>query len=222
MASASALCAYATAPPASLEIHPSAVPQPSTTSNAAPPTTTPAPSTTAFDSAKTILSCGATWGPGAEITSVPRAQTNNILKSIEDFCTPQDPDTLTLVKDEPAYHDYDIDSDVFALYELAFWWDPRPECANAPAPSIVASVPKGPSYWCNQYFGQIVNGCDAGEGQDKRGGTLAVDCAIYGMLAYLPEEVDDGGLGFGGARKRGISGLGMTPSRTIRSRRYGA
>ena len=133
---------------------------------------------------------------------MPRAQTNDILKGIEEFCTPQDPSTLTLVKGEPAYHSYPIaDSDPAASYQLAFWWDDRPECANAPAPSIVASVPKGPSYWCNQYFGQITNGCDAGDGQDKHGGTLSVDCAVYGWIAYIEPDEGDAGLDFGGAKK---------------------
>lgn len=65
----------------------------------------------------------------------------------------------------------------------------------------MASVPKGPSYWCNQYFGQITNGCDAGDGQDKRGGTLSVDCAVYGLIAYIEPEEGDAGLDFGGAKR---------------------
>ena len=199
MASASAACAYTTPPAGSLIIHPSAVPQPSTTQ---PP---PSPTSTAFDSSKTTLSCGARFGSASDTpTAVPRANTNDVLASIEEFCTPQDPSTLTLVKDEPAYHSYAVKGvDNNAFYQLGFWWDPRPECADAPAPSIVASVPKGPSYWCNQYFDTITNGCDAGDGIDKHGGTLAVDCAIYGWEAYIVPEERGGG---GGGCKRDLSG----------------
>lgn len=186
MTSASAPCAYTAAPAGSLVIHPSAVPIPTTTSTPPVLTTTQAPTSTAFDSTKTTLSCGASFGSAsAPATAVPRAQTNDILKNIEKFCTPSDPSTLTLNHDDPAFHTYDIaDSDNNGKYQLAFWWDPRPECADAPAPSIVASVPKGPDYWCNQYFGTITNGCDAADGQDKHGGTLAVNCAIYGWYAF--------------------------------------
>lgn len=203
MTSASDACAYTAAPAGSLIIHPSAVPVPSTTSIPPAPSTTQAPTSTAFDSTKTTLSCGASFGDASAVaTAVPRAQTNNILKSIAEFCTPQNPSTLTLIKGKPAYHSYPIaDSDPAASYQLAFWWDDRPECANAPAPSIVASVPKGPSYWCNQYFDQITNGCDAGDGQDKYGGTLSVDCAVYGWIAYIEPDEGDAGLEFGGAKR---------------------
>ncbi|CAF9912067.1 MAG: hypothetical protein HETSPECPRED_000818 [Heterodermia speciosa] len=204
MTSASALCAYTAAPAGSLLIHPSAVPVPSTTSQ---PPTTQAPTSTAFDSTKSTLSCGASFGDAsATPTAVPRAQVNDVLKSIEEFCTPEDPSTLTLVKGEPAYHTYPISgSKNGGVYQLAFWWDERPECANAPAPSIVASVPKGPSYWCNQYFDTIANGCDAGDGQDKHGGTLAVDCAVYGFIAYIDPD-DDSGPSLGGGCKRDLFG----------------
>ena len=201
MTSASALCAYTTAPAGSLAIHPSAVPVPSTTSKPQ------APTSTAFDPAKSTLSCGASFGAAsATPTAVPRAQTNDVLANIEEFCTPQDPSTLTLVKGEPAFHTYPISgSKNNGVYQLAFWWDERPECANAPAPSIVASVPKGPSYWCNQYFDTIANGCDAGDGQDKHGGTLAVDCAVYGFIAYIAPD-DDSGPSLGGGCKRDLFG----------------
>ena len=133
---------------------------------------------TSFNSATTSTSCGATFGgggPQAPPTSVPRADTNIVEDGIKHFCTP--PQTLTLKKGEPAYQNFALPN-TNVIYQIAFEWDPRPECSNAPAPSIVPSVPTGPEYWCNQYLLDLLNGCDAGDGQDKFGGRLWQGCAI--------------------------------------------
>ena len=70
------------------------------------------------------------------------------------------------------------------LYQFEMVWDPRPECANIPAPEIRDAVPTGPDYWCQVYFDAITNSCDAGAGEDKHGGIMYADCVIWAWEAF--------------------------------------
>ena len=140
---------------------------------------------TAFDPTKTTTSCGATYGNGAAgATAAPRSYTNDIEEGIAFFCTPPD-GTLTVIAGKPAIENFALpNTDI--IYQIALEWDPRPECSSHPAPSIVPSVPKGPDYWCNQFLLDLLNGCDTGAGQDKRGGRLYTGCAIVSSLSFHP------------------------------------
>ena len=63
-------------------------------------------------------------------------------------------------------------------------WDPRPECANIPAPEVRDAVPKGPDYWCQVYFDAITNTCDAAPGENKNGGIMYAECVIWAWEAF--------------------------------------
>ena len=125
------------------------------------------------------------------MTAVPRADTPVVADGIAHFCTPPD-GPLVLKPGDPAYQTFGLPSPEKIIYQLAFTWDPRVECLSAPAPSLVASVQPdggiGPDYWCSQYFHDLLDGCDAGNGQDKRGGRLFTGCAIYEWMAVLPGD----------------------------------
>ncbi|MCJ1452941.1 hypothetical protein MMC28_003286 [Mycoblastus sanguinarius] len=137
-----------------------------------------------FNPTATTTSCGATYGNSAGHTPAPRADVDIIEQGIADFCTPPD-GTLTVIAGEPANINYALpNTDI--IYQIALEWDPRPECSSHPAPSIVPSVPTGPDYWCNQYLLDLLNGCDTGDGQDKNGGRLFTDCAIYEWTPFIP------------------------------------
>ena len=144
---------------------------------------------TAFSPDKTTLSCGQKYATdtGATYTSVPRAQTNDILNNAAIFCTPSKNnagDTLVLKKDKPIYEAFRFKAPGLMLYQFNMIWDPRPECANVPAPEIRDSVPTGPDYWCNTYFDVLTNTCDSAPGQDKDGGTLYTQCVIWSWEAF--------------------------------------
>lgn len=144
---------------------------------------------TSYDPKKTTLSCGQKYSTdtGAVYTAVPRSDTPDILKNAEYFCTPSkniDGTTLVLEKDHPISHNIEIDAPGVKLYQYYMTWDPRPECADDPAPVLKDSEPTGPDYWCNVYFDAITNTCDSGPGQDKNGGTLYSDCVIYAWEAF--------------------------------------
>ena len=144
---------------------------------------------TAFSLDKTTLSCGQKYATdtGATYTSVPRAQTNDILQNIAKFCTPSKNhagDTLVFKKDKPNYGNFRFKAPGLMLYQLNMMWDPRPECANVPAPEIRDAVPIGPDYWCNTYFDAITNTCDAAPGQDKNGGIMYAQCVIWSWEAF--------------------------------------
>ena len=132
---------------------------------------------TVFDPTHTTTSCGATWGVGTGATGAPRNDVDAITDGIKYFCTPPD-GPLVLQKGKPASINFELPPGTPAIYQIAFEWDGRDECANHPAPSIVASVPKGPDYWCYTYFTDLLNGCDTADGQEKHGGRLFTDCAI--------------------------------------------
>ncbi|KAL9099853.1 MAG: hypothetical protein Q9163_004701 [Psora crenata] len=144
---------------------------------------------TAFSPDKTTLVCGQKYATdtGATYTSVPRAQTNDILQNAAKFCTPSKNgagDTLVFKKDEPNYRNFQFKAPGLMLYQLSMVWDPRPECANVPAPEIRDAVPTGPDYWCNTYFDAVTNNCDAAPGQDKKGGTMYAQCVIWAWEAF--------------------------------------
>ncbi|KAL9137363.1 MAG: hypothetical protein Q9175_001435 [Cornicularia normoerica] len=137
----------------------------------------------------TTLSCGAKFSTasGAIYTDIPRAQTNQVLTNIGHFCTPSDDgvgDTLTLTKGNPVFDTMRFDAPGLMLYRLQMVWDPRPECANIPAPEIRNAVPKGPGYWRQVYFDAITNRCDAGPGEDKHGGIMYAECVIWAWETY--------------------------------------
>lgn len=129
------------------------------------------------------------------VTAVPRADTAIVADGIADFCTPQH-GPLVLKAGDPAYLTFGLPSPSKIVYQLAFEWDPRAECASAPAPSLVASEESGggigPDYWCSQFFHGLLDGCDAGAGLDKRGGRLYTGCAIYEWMAFDPGNVNVG------------------------------
>ena len=131
--------------------------------------------------------------PGATATAVPRADTSIVADGIAYFCTPDK--TLVLKPGDPAWQNFGLPSPSKIIYQLAFEWDPRAECVSAPAPSLVASEQpgggKGPDYWCSQYFHGLLDGCDAGDGQDKRGGRLFTRCAIYEWMAWIGGDESD-------------------------------
>ena len=77
-----------------------------------------------------------------------------------------------------------FDAPGLMLYQFEMVWDPRPECANIPAPEIRDAVPTGPDYWCQVYFDAITNSCDAGAGEDKHGGIMYADCVIWAWEAF--------------------------------------
>ena len=156
---------------------------------------------TAFNPDQTTLSCGQKYNtnPGATYTSVPRAQTNDILHNAEVFCTPSKNgagDTLVFQKDKPYYKNIQFKAPGLMLYEFSMIWDPRPECADVPAPEIRDALPRGPDYWCNVYFDAITNTCDAGPGQDKNGGSMYAQCVIWSWDAW------DGCTGKGAKNKK--------------------
>ena len=149
---------------------------------------------TIFNPTSTTTSCGVPYGstrPGVTVTAVPRADTSIVADGIAHFCTPPD-GPLVLKPGDPAFQTFGLPSPEKIVYQLAFAWDPRAECTSAPAPSLVASEQPGggigPDYWCSQYFHDLLDGCDAGDGQDKRGGRLFTGCAIYEWMAILPGD----------------------------------
>ena len=149
---------------------------------------------TIFNPSSTTTSCDVPYGsarPGETVTAVPRPDTSVVADGIAHFCTPPD-GPLVLKPGDPAYQTFGLPSPSKILYQLSFAWDPRAECVSAPAPSLVASVQpgggKGPDYWCSQYFHDLLDGCDAGDGRDKRGGRLFTGCAIYEWMAFLPGD----------------------------------
>ncbi len=125
------------------------------------------------------------------MTAVPRADTSIVADGIAYFCTPPD-GPLVLKPGDPAYQAFGLPSPEKIIYQLAFVRNPRAECISAPAPNLVASVQPGgdigPDYRCSQYFHDLLDGCDAGDGQDKRGGRLFTGCAIYEWMAFLPAD----------------------------------
>ena len=144
---------------------------------------------TAFSPDKTTLSCGQKYEPDpkATYTSVPRAQTNDILQNAAIFCTPSKNgvgNTLTFQKNKPNTKVVHFKARGLMLYGFSMVWDPRPECANIAAPQILDTIHTGPDYLCNTYFDAITNTCDSGPGEDKNGGTMYAQCVIWSWQAW--------------------------------------
>lgn len=148
------------------------------------------------------------------MTAVPRADTSIVADGIAYFCTPSE-DPLVLKAGNPYFRTFGLPSPSKIIYQLAFAWDPRAECVSAPAPSLVASEQpgggKGPDYWCSVYFHDLLDGCDAGAGQDKRGGRLFTGCAIYEWIAVIPGDNN-----FGPVLKWDSSSEPSTPYGTLK------
>ena len=143
---------------------------------------------TQFNPSKTITSCGQTYGTaGATRTAVPWQDSNVVESGIAHFCTPDD-GPLVLEKAKPAIQNFGLPPDIKAVYQISLEWDSRPECANAAAPSIVATDSKGPDPVCNARFLGLLNGCDNAGGQDKHGGRLYAGCAIYEWSVLVPPD----------------------------------
>jgi hypothetical protein len=70
------------------------------------------------------------------------------------------------------------------LYQFNMVWDPRPECANVPAPVIRDAVPMGPDGWCAANFDALTNTCDPWDVQNRNGGTLYAGCVIWSWEAF--------------------------------------
>lgn len=189
------------APPPS----PSAAPSPNL-----PPTPTP--------------NCGATFGTYmtngvVTKTSVPRASVPAINSAMNSFC--QVKSTVSLSSQGAMYTATPIKYDLpngpkkhNAYYQFAAIWDPSPACAKLPDhvnPIMAPIVPPGPSFYCQEYLGQVINGCDVNPAKpgdsppDKWGGTLSTECIIWGFQAWVVPVVKSSGGGSGCKTKRCIA-----------------
>lgn len=74
-------------------------------------------------------------------------------------------------------------------------WDPRDECRDAPA-AVIVRDDRGlglralPDPFCVDQYKYITDVCDNADGQNKFGGRLYVNCAIYEWMAF-PGNVGD-------------------------------
>ena len=147
---------------------------------------------TVFDPSHTMTSCGEHYGnDNYDATAVPRPETSCVALAIEDFCTPPE-GPLVLKAGEPAYQNFGLPRpNEKIVFQLAFEWDPRPEChtKGSPAPRAVATpAPHGklnPDKTCNDAFHALLDGCDAANGQDKHGGRLYTGCGIVRHFPFL-------------------------------------
>ena len=138
--------------------------------------------TTAISPQVGDLECDASYGNDPKEVPFPGDQTQVILDAIQVFCRPDSPVTVQRGdgKEYTKVSHWGVKLEIVML--LAF--DERPECANHAPPTITAAVPKGPDFWCWKYLTDITNSCDAQPSQDKEGGSLYVDCAVWQWGSY--------------------------------------
>ncbi|KAI9808891.1 MAG: hypothetical protein M1827_007166 [Pycnora praestabilis] len=152
------------------------------------------PSQTAVaSSATSILSCGlgfsSTGGTSTNVvkaTSIPRSDTNQVLSQISAFCSPPEP--ITLAPDQGQSVDYGVDGSPNIAYQLLVIADPSPECARSPKIIIANSTVGAPDTQCNDKLSYIFNNCNPLTG-DKQGGTLFVNCQVWGVLPFINATV---------------------------------
>lgn len=126
-------------------------------------------------------------------TSVPRNLAGYLHGLADLFCTPSlnNLPAPVQLRTDRALQLYSTYGDTILTVLMKYEWDPRDECQNAPAPVIVVKKNSNdPDPFCVHQYRYITDVCDNADGQDKHGGRLYVNCAIYEWMAF-PGNVGD-------------------------------